>query len=581
MLALMIMVSFAAAEEAWFFPGSGPQRAIIAPDGTLDGIPVRRTGAIVARCDHPAALAALPWVAAVEPLGNGELLRIVTVAGTDELARSRWLRARGDVAWAHPDLAFSPVLHELPDDPYVAQQWHLENTGQGGWTAGVDIDAPTAWALATGVGGLIAVVDSGVDTEHPDLIVTAGWDYIGDDADSNPDPETDGSAAHGTCAAGVAAAAGDNGVGVAGVAYDAEIYGIRLIGGDTTYSDLYDTFVEATDAGAWVLSNSWGFGSDCPTFGIPATVQDALDYAEEHGRGGLGAAVVASAGNGDCDVSGDGFQAWHNVISVAASNGHDEREYYSSFGDVVDITAPSGGLLTTDISGGEGYGDYNGDADYIGWFSGTSAAAPVISGVLALMFEANPRLTAAQAREVLCDTAVRIDPGSYGYDETGWNPYYGCGRVDAAAAVFAVASEPPEAPELLGPALEAYADRVVLRWAPAHDADDDWLDYEVGWWIGHNSHDKTLEVTASTSLDITDRVEVGTTYGWQVTPRDSWGDGEPSAVGSFEVLAIPEPPEDPAGGCSSIPARRSSLGLLALLGLLGVRRARRAARPRA
>jgi subtilisin family serine protease len=562
-----------ASSQAWFYPDESSERALITADGRLGGLPVQRTGDIVVRTDDPGALATLPWVAEVEGLGHGDtIFRVRTQPGTDEFARSRQLRGAPGVHWAHPDLAFEPVLHSLPNDPYVADQWHLHNTGQGGWTEGVDIDAQTAWAIATGVGGLIAVIDTGVDVDHPDLDATSGWDYIGDDDDSFPDPEYDGYP-HGTCAAGVAAATGGNGVGVAGVAYDAQVYGVRFIGGSTTYGDLYDAFVESVDAGAWVLSNSWGFGSGCPSFSIPATVRSALEYAEEQGRGGLGTAVVTSAGNGNCDASGDGFQAFWTIIGVAAVNGDDERESYSSYGSIVDIAAPSGGLLTTDVSGEDGYGDYNGDPDYIGWFSGTSAAAPVVSGVLTLMFEANPRLSAAQAREVLCDTAIRIDLDTYQTDEQGWNAYYGCGRVDAGAAVLAVANTAPPAPDLLGPDREAYLDSVVLSWSPADDDDGDWLDYRVSWWVDEDAAGTLTQTTSATSLDITDQVAPGDVVSWQVVPSDLWGTGEASETGHFEVLAIPAPPEpDGSGACSSSGRTRGLGALLLGLGLVALRR---------
>jgi subtilisin family serine protease len=562
--------------EAWFFPDAGPERAVIAPDGTMGGLPVRRTGAIVVRSDDPEALAALPWVARVEGLGHGdEIFRLHTQPGTDELQRSRQLHERADIAWAHPDLALELVLHELPDDPYLGEQWHLENTGQGGWTEGADIDAETAWALATGVGGLIAVLDSGVDQEHPDLVASSGYDYVGRDDDSSPDVEADDSAAHGTCVAGVAAATGDNATGVAGVAYDAEVYGIRMIGGYTTTGDIYDAFVEAVDAGAWVLNNSWGY-ADCPDYMLPASWRSALEYAEEEGRGGLGTAIVASAGNDNCDGSEDGFLDYWTIIGVAATDGHDERAPYSNYGSIVDISAPSGGIVTTDISGEGGYGDYGGDVDYIGWFSGTSAAAPVVSGVLTLMFDANPRLTAAQAREVICDTAVRVSLDGADYDAQGWNEYYGCGRIDAGAAVLAVANEAPLQPVLSGPGAHAYEDRVVLSWEPAPDADGDWLDYQVSWWIGDDSAAAELRSTRASLLDITDSVQAGDFVSWRVTPLDLWGQGEPSAVGSFEVLAIPDPPapEQP-GGCATTGSRRGlGLALLGLAALVCPRRRR-------
>ena len=90
--------------------------------------------------------------------------------------------------------------------------------------------------------------------------------------------------------------------------------------------------------------------------------------------------LVVSAGNGNCDISGDGWQAYDTVVSVAASNHKDQRESYSSYGAHVDISGPAGGVLTTDISGDAGYGSYDGDNDYWAGFSGTSAWLAVLSG---------------------------------------------------------------------------------------------------------------------------------------------------------------------------------------------------------
>ncbi len=576
MQAFWLLVSMASAQEVWFYPGPGPERAVIAADSTVDGMPVRRTDGVLARVEAPQALALLPQVAEVELLPGGRQIVLLRVhSWADEVALSRELWARPDVRWAHPDLALQPTLHSLPDDPYVEDQWHLANTGQNEGTSGSDIDAETAWAISTGAGGLVAVIDTGVDTDHPDLRVTSGWDYIDDDKDSFPDPDYSGGP-HGTCAAGVAAASGDNGVGVAGVAYDADIYAIRFIGGDTTLADLYQAFVEATDAGAWVLSNSWGFGDDCPSFDTYHSMQEALDYVEEEGRGGLGAAVVASAGNGGCDFSGDGFQAHPSVISVGALDGNDERVSYSCYGDLLDIAAPTS-LLTTDLSGEEGYGEWDSDPDYYGYFSGTSGAAPVVSGVLALMFAANPRLSAADAREVLCQTAERVSTDEAQYDEEGWSPYYGCGRVDAGAAVLAVANEEPGEPEPIAPVSQAYPDRVLLRWQAAEDADGDWLSYELRWWVGDDPDDAIIEELEDTSLDITGLVAAGEKVSWWVKASDLWGAGLPSETSSFMVVEIPGEPElvVPRGetGCVAVGGRGVGwVGALAGLVLAGRRR---------
>jgi subtilisin family serine protease len=357
---------------------------------------------------------------------------------------------------------------------------------------------------------------------------------------------------------------------VAGVAWEAQVYGIRLIGGSTTYSDVYDAFVEATDAGAAVISNSWGF-TDCQSYLLPAVLRAGLDHAEAEGRGGLGAAVVFSAGNGNCDASDDGLLSHSAVVGVAALNGDDDREWYSSYGDIVDVAAPSGGVLTTDPAGSDGYGSWRDDPDYYGYFSGTSAAAPVVSGVLALMFAANDRLTAAQARQVLAETAERVHPEDFDYDAEGWNALVGAGRVDAGAAVLAVANDAPAAPMVLGPAETAWEDQVALRWAPAEDDDGDWLSYEVTWWRGDDPAAGTVAQIRGEVLDLTGLVVAGDTVTWSVRARDLWGLGEAPTVQQFDVQAPPEPPGPEATGCATAPRAPRHVAW-AILMLLGARR---------
>ena len=572
----VLMLTLTAAQPAHFHPGTGPEMATIAEDSTVAGVPVRRTGFLLARVDEPQLLQAEPAIAHVQVLaGDGHVVRIRPAPGVDEIDLANTLRERPDVTWAHPDLAMRLVRRDMPDDPFVDSQWHLENTGQHGWTPNVDINAELAWTVSTGAGGLISIIDSGVEVDHPDLRVTSGWDYIDDDADSNPNFNA-GEGPHGTAAARPAPAAGDNGLGVAGVAYDADIYAIRLIGGDTDMSDIYKCFVESVDAGAWVLSNSWGFGDDCPEIPEYSVFEDAMVYAEEQGRGGLGSAIVLSAGNGNCDISNDGFQAQPQAISVAAVDGNDDREWYSSFGDHVDVAAPSGGVLTTDLTGDPGYGSFNGDDNYDGGFSGTSASAPIVSGVLALMFGANDRLTAADAREVLCETSTRMDIENGEYDDTGWSMYYGCGRADAGAAVMAVANEgPPTAPTGLTPTDQAWAERVLLQWEPTDDPDGDWVTYSVSCWIDSEDQEVTIEeTTTSTMLDITDEVAVGDTVSFQIQAVDPWGPGEASETVSFTVVEWEPPtqtePPDDDDGCAIGGADRHTPTLLLVAALLAV-----------
>lgn len=570
----LLLASPAHAEDDHFHPGSGPE--------TVSYAALLRSGAVLGRSGHllvgsndAAAVRAVPGVDRVEGMPGG-VLRVHPAPGTSDLALARTLHALPGVRWVNPDLILPLSPRNLPDDPLLADEWHLDNVGQGGRTVDVDINAPLAWEHASGTGQLIAVIDSGVELLHPDLRVHPGHDYI--DRDDDPSPDESSSGPHGTACAGVAAGAGDNAYGVAGVAWGADVYAIRLIGGSTSLDDLYSAFVEAVDAGAGVLSNSWGFGESCEPVQNYGTFGDMFNYAEDEGRGGLGSVVVFAAGNGGCDIADDGMLNHKKLLVVAAIEGNDRRAWYSSYGDAVDLAAPTG-LLTTDIQVG-GYGSYNGDEAYADGFSGTSASTPVVAGVVALMMEANPRLSAAQIREVLCATAVRNDVASADYDEDGRSAWYGCGRVDAGAAVAAVADHAPEAP-VPTPLPSPSEARVQLVWSAAPDADGDLVRHELAWWVdGTSEADATPIAVEGLAYSLTGQVAAGDHFSWKVRGVDPWGPGPWSVSTSVAVDAVPQPPEAetpaaaPDRGCTSSPS--TAVGATPVV-LLLLRRRRRPA----
>lgn len=538
------LVTVALAGSA-FYPGSGPERVALDADGTVGGL--ARTGFVLARTSDPDALAALPQVGSVRRM-RGAVVRVTPAPGVDDVDLANLLRDRPDVRWAHPDLLVELRGASLPDDPYLAAQWHLQNTGQLGYVAGVDIGASEAWEITRGAGQLVAILDSGTDLDHPDLRVVDGHDYLGDDESS--DAETD---AHGTACAGLAVGSGDNGIGTAGVAWEAEAYAIRMVGGALSLTELYDAMTEAVDAGATVLSNSWGYEGDCAGIQGYGVFADAFEYAETEGRGGRGTAVVFAAGNGNCDIEDNEMLADERVITVAAVSGLDVRESYSSFGRHVDIAAPSGNMTTTDILGGDGYNGYPGDDDYTSWFNGTSASTPVVSGVVALMFAANERLTAAQARDALCDTAVRVDLESGTYDADGRSPYYGCGRVDAAAAVRAVADlGPPEIPTSLVDG-DLHPDAPALAWTTT-DPDGGHVEYDVRWAFTSDPWPRPTIRVDRPWLDLTGQVADGDEIVWQVRAADAWGETEWSEELVTRVVAPTNQvtiEREVSGGCAT------------------------------
>jgi len=329
--------------------------------------------------------------------------------------------------WAQVDWIQERSERYVPDDPKFPDQWHLENTGQNSGVAGNDIAAVPAFDLALGDASIIiAVMDSGVDLDHPDLAeaIVPGWDFI--NGDSNPSP---GGSSHGTSVSGLAGAPA-NSIGVVGSCPGCSIMPLRMLGtSDATEAEALD--FGATN-GAAVINNSWGptdgTGIETP---IPAVMATAIDNAVTFGRGGLGTVVFWAAGNGHpidtCDL--DGFVAYPSTIAVGASTDSGEKSSYSELCEELDLTAPSGGggtsLTTTNIGG------------YTNHFGGTSASSPVATGVGALLVSAAPDLPWTGVREVLRNSAQKIDPGDAEYDTSGHSLSYGYGRVDAFAALSA------------------------------------------------------------------------------------------------------------------------------------------------
>jgi subtilisin family serine protease len=573
----LLLAALARADDS-FFLGAGDERVSMA-QLLRGGVVTGRTGALLVKSRDADALARRSEVHAVVRLAGG-VTKVLPRPGIDDLALARALHGSPGVEWVNPVLVLALRPASTPDDPLYGAQWHLENTGQGGRVPGVDIDAPTAWAYATGKGQVVAVIDTGVQLGHPDLAVIPGHDYI--DRDDDPSAEAIDGGPHGTGVAGIAAALGDNAVGVTGVAYDADIYAIRLIGGNTTTEDVYDAFIEATDAGAGVINNSWGYYGCDP---IPAldTFREMFNYANANGRDGLGTSIVFAAGNDGCDNSNNGMLGNGKVISVAALEWTDERASYSNFGTNIEIAAPTGLLTTDEVPGG--YGNYGGDDAYCDGFSGTSGASPVVAGTIALMMEANPRITAKQVREILCETAVRNAPDSAEWNDDGWSPYYGCGRVDAGAAVAAVYNRAPMAPVPTLLRAEVQEGRAILAWEPAFDADGDVQEYEVAWWRDGDEDAATAIATTGSWIDLGAELAVSDAVSWRVRAHDPWGPGDWSVTSSFTVLAAaeapdpgppdgeiaPEPKESPsAAACASAaPGSGAASMILAYLAVRG------------
>ncbi len=395
----------------------------------------------------------------------GEVFRVPQ--GADPLAVANRLAASGAVEFAIPDFQLRRVTYGS-NDPLFPQQWHLESTGQNGARPDADVDAQAAWSVTRGdPRAIVAVVDEGMDLGHPDLDLVQGRDVLDDDDDPKAEdglfglfPEN-----HATAVAGVAAARGDNGIGVSGVAQQCRVMPIRFLSSNIfnppTTQDEAEAFDFARTHGASVVNNSWG-----PVFGapLPASTKAAIDDCNENGRGGLGMVIFFAAGNSGSNNSNNGYASYPGVVAVSAVTDQEELAYYSSFGPGVDVCAPSNGgvngITTTDRRGRKGYSN----GDYTDTFGGTSSASPCAAGVMLLILSANPNLTREQALAVLYASAEKVDPANGGYDVFGHSWKYGFGRVNADAAVqMALTGPPSDAFTLQGPATAAAGSMVTVQ----------------------------------------------------------------------------------------------------------------------
>ena len=352
------------------------------------------------------------------------------------------MQEEGLIETAYPLVERQQTPRWIPNDPKFTDQWHLENTGQSGGTVGEDANLTGAWNNYQGSGVIIGIVDDGLDWNHPDLDdfyqSSLDYDFCGDDNDPTPSSNN----AHGTAAAGVAAAVGNNSLGVSGAAPQAGLAGLQLISCSTTdirESNALGHENQMID----IYSNSWGPSDNGETLEGPGPLMlAAMEASYKNGRGGLGNIITWAAGNGlanDDNSNNDGYANLRYVIAVTAVTYKGEQSYYAEPGANILVAAPSNGdgesITTTDIEGSGGYTS----GDYTDSFGGTSSATPLVSGVIALMLEANPNLTWRDVQHVLVETSRKNDASDSSWTTNGdgylVSHKYGFGVVDASAAV--------------------------------------------------------------------------------------------------------------------------------------------------
>lgn len=338
---------------------------------------------------------------AKEKIGNLPV-HIISVPENAEEAVVRALSKNPHIEFAELDMQ-SEMAATLVNDPKFTSAWHLPK-----------IQAPDAWDVSKGEGVTIAILDSGVDGSHPDLInqMVPGFNAVDGSATT---ADING---HGTAVAGTAAAATNNATGVASVAWNAKIMPVRITNDSTGYaywSDVARGLSWAADNAADVANISYGVSNS-------STVTSAAQYMRN--KGGV---VVVSAMNDGVDP---GYADNPYMISVSATDSNDAKTSWSNYGNFVDIAAPGINIMTTTRGGGYG----------IWW--GTSFASPATAGVVAMVMAANPKLTPDEVEKILENSANKVA----GVD---FHPFYGYGRINASAAVqlalntTAVDSEPP------------------------------------------------------------------------------------------------------------------------------------------
>lgn len=369
----------------------------------------------------------------------------VSVKGGELLEIIENLKRRREIEYIEPDLLVlsknPPFLVEdgsSTSDPLFLEQWALRK-----------VNALDAWKIAPPDPNVtIAVIDVGVDGDHPDLKVTAGFNSITDVNSQTPAPWE----YHGTLCAGVATAVPGNEIGLRGIAGGCKLFAIKAAdqaeAADQwlwSFASVVRAFDWAWKSGADVISCSWeaSWGGEIPS----TAVNKAIERARTFGRKGKGCVVVFSAGN-IFDPTQQGPVKYPanlpGVLTVSAVNAEDEfKTLTSSDGDSrwgscsgpeVDLAAPGVKIYTTDIHGEGGVVPKlaPGDNDYFK-FNGTSAAAPIVAGSAALVISANPDLTEREVRGILCETADKISTGEAYVG--GRNDQVGSGRVNVLAAV--------------------------------------------------------------------------------------------------------------------------------------------------
>jgi hypothetical protein len=410
------------------------------------------------------------------------------------------LNAQPEVAWAEPNrlshaTGFDAEQSYYQLDPYWPRQWALDNLGNNGAVSDADIDAPEAWKISKGAGVTVGVVDTGVDSTHPDLqgqLVT-GANFVGDGHTTTAD-----GAGHGTHVSGIIAAA-ENTIGIVGVAPGSKVEPFRALddNGTGTSASVAAAFAAAGKQGLRVVNASVGSTS------ASRAESDAIAAYPN-------TLFVVAAGNSGVNIDNGGGASYPcqyplaNVLCVGASDDADNVSSFSNRGATsVDLFAPGSSIISTWTGSTYQYA------------SGTSMATPMVSAAAAILLSAHPDWSAAQLKQQLIASGDD-EPGFEGASTTG-------ARLNIARAVgFYGPSDDNSPPQLTGFRGTAGVARVDLNWNPMVSNDPAVYQVEVyknGAWVEQGiSLGTSFSLTGVTPIPITLRVR----------PFDTSGDEGPA-----------------------------------------------------
>jgi subtilisin family serine protease len=352
--------------------------------------------------------------AALSRYGLDRVYKFHVPPGTDVWDLVEELARIPGVEHAEPDFIVRPGA-VIPNDPLFPDQWYLHQPSDA------DIDAPEAWEITVGEDVLVAVVDTGGDSDHPDLVGKwewgLGYDFIDDDP--HPEDEPGGTkSGHGTCAASIIGAETNNSEGVAGVCWDCRLVPVRVFdqnGSGGTASVIADGLVWAADTGAQVINFSGG------ATGHNDILLGGANYAAD-----LGVTLVTITHN-------DGLPAirypgeYLETITIGGTDSDDQWWPNSNYGPRIDVVAPATSI----------WGAYV-DGDYLPW-TGTSFAAPQVTGLVGLLMSLDPSLGREEARHLM-RAGAEDEVGLPLEDPPGFDDKHGWGRINLHRSLLAAES---------------------------------------------------------------------------------------------------------------------------------------------